>query len=251
MSPKLRMILFLIFVLPAAGLLVLGVLGLPRFGIYVGPYGDILQKTTVPERHVTDVVTSIMFDQRGLDTLGEEFILFAAVVGVTLLLREHRPEGEEAEPEDTGYIPARKTSTVVLLGIVAAPVIFAYGFYMGVMGHISAGGGFQGGIIAASAWLILYIADQRGAFKALAPKHKIETGESFGAGTYAVMGLVGLIAGAAFLQNVLPLGTPRNLLSGGTIPVINVAVGIEVTAAFVLLAIEFFKEAEKSERGEH
>jgi multicomponent Na+:H+ antiporter subunit B len=74
---------------------------------------------------------------------------------------------------------------------------------------------------------------------------------SSGAGTYAVMGLVGLIAGAAFLQNVLPLGTPRNLLSGGTIPVINVAVGIEVTAAFVLLAIEFFKEAEKSERGEH
>lgn len=59
---------------------------------------------------------------------------------------------------------------------------------------------------------------------------------------------VGIVADVG--KDVLPLGTARRLLSGGTIPIINLAVGIEVTAAFVLLAIEFFKEAEKSERGE-
>lgn len=250
MSTKLRTILFLIFVIPAAGLLIFGVSGLPRFGVYIGPYGVILQKTTVPERHVTDVVTSIMFDQRGLDTLGEEFILFAAVVGVTLLLREERTGGEESEPEADSEIPAKKTSIVVMLGMLSTPVIFVYGAYITLQAHISVGGGFQGGIIAASAWLALYIADQRRAFKALSPKHKVESGEAFGAGTYGAMGLLGLFAGAAFLQNVLPLGTARQLLSGGTIPIINLAVGIEVTAAFVLLAIEFFKEAEKSERGD-
>ena len=36
----------------------------------------------VPERSTTDVVTAVNFDYRGFDTLGEEFILFAAVIGV-------------------------------------------------------------------------------------------------------------------------------------------------------------------------
>jgi multicomponent Na+:H+ antiporter subunit B len=249
MNPTLRRNLFLLMVLPIAGLLLWGTMGLPIFGVYRGPYGIILQQTTVPERHVTDVVTSVMFDQRGLDTLGEEFILFAAVVGVTLLLREHSTGGEEMEPQPEQEIPQRKSEAVLMWGIIASPIIFLFGLYITLQAHISVGGGFQGGIIAASAWLVLYLADQRRAFSCVSPKHKVEVMEAFGAASYGAIGFVGLIAGVAFLQNVWPLGTARRLLSGGTIPVINLAVGIEVTAAFVLLAIEFFKEAQKSEGG--
>ena len=250
MSPGVRRSLFLLFSIPVAGIFLWGILGLPRFGIYRGPYGIILQETTVPERHVTDVVTSVMFDQRGLDTLGEEFILFAAVVGVTLLLREYGTGGEELEPQPEHEIPQRKSEAIILWGIIAAPIVFIFGVYITLQAHISVGGGFQGGIIAASAWLVLYLADQRLAFCGLAHKHRIEIAEALGAATYATIGLVGLIWGAAFLQNVWPLGKARQLLSGGTIPVINLAVGIEVAAAFVLLAVEFFREAEKTERGE-
>ena len=64
-----------------------GFAGLPDFGDYRGPYGEILNRVAVPERSTTDVVTAVNFDYRGFDTLGEEFILFAAVIGVASILR--------------------------------------------------------------------------------------------------------------------------------------------------------------------
>src|SRR5438309_2937675 len=63
------------------------VAGLPHFGDYRGPYGYVLNRVVVPERHTTNVVSATTFDVRGFDTMGEEFILFAAVMGVVLLLR--------------------------------------------------------------------------------------------------------------------------------------------------------------------
>lgn len=250
MKTRPRTIIFAVSALVMFVLLVWGVWDLPGFGHYRGPYGIVVQRTTVPERHVTDVVTSVMFDQRGLDTLGEEFILFAAVTGVILLLREYATGGEESQTHEDGKTPAGKTNAVVMLALIAVPIIAYFGTYVTLQAHITVGGGFQGGIVIASAFVLLYLGDQRKTFVHLAPKHIIETAESLGAGAYAIIGLLGLLMGGSFLQNVLPLGKAKNLLSGGTIPLINFFVGIEVAAAFVLLAIEFFKEAEKSERGE-
>ena len=52
----------------------------------------------------------------------------------------------------------------------------------------------------------------------------------------------GLIAGVAFLYNFVPLGTAGNLLSAGTIPLLNVAVGIEVAGAMTLTFSEFLDQ---------
>ena len=62
-------------------------LNLPAWGDYRGPYGDMIARLAVYERHTTDTVNAINYDYRGFDTLGEEFILFAAVLGVMMLLR--------------------------------------------------------------------------------------------------------------------------------------------------------------------
>ena len=73
-------------------LLVWGFAGLPDFGDFHGAYGQLLNRVAVPERSTTDVVTAVNFDYRGFDTLGEEFILFAAVIGVASMLRTLRGE---------------------------------------------------------------------------------------------------------------------------------------------------------------
>ena len=57
-----------------AGLLLWAITGLPGFGKYPGPYGDLINSVAVVERHVTNVVTAVNFDYRALDTLGEEYI---------------------------------------------------------------------------------------------------------------------------------------------------------------------------------
>ena len=56
------------------------------------------------------------------------------------------------------------------------------------------------------------------------------------------IGLLGVAAGATFLENVLPFGQPRALLSAGTMPLINIAVGLEVAGGFVLLLSEFLEQ---------
>src|SRR4051812_35368599 len=78
-----------------AALYLWGVSGLPPTGVYRGPYGIVLNQTAVSERHSTDIVAAVNFDYRGFDTLGEEFILFASVIGAALLLRKHKDEEEQ------------------------------------------------------------------------------------------------------------------------------------------------------------
>ena len=105
-----RLVVFAIGALGVAALLVWGLGGVPDFGHYRGPYGDILNRNAVQERHATNVVNSVTFDYRGIDTAGEEFILFAAVMGVTLLLRRQRQE--EEGPSPVGGRPFEGTSLV-------------------------------------------------------------------------------------------------------------------------------------------
>ncbi len=68
------------------GLLAWGLNALPPIGHYAGPYGDVILAAAKEERHVLNTVAAVNFDYRGFDTLGEEFIFFASVIGVSLLL---------------------------------------------------------------------------------------------------------------------------------------------------------------------
>src|SRR5204862_5349824 len=81
MSRRFRLGLFAISAAGLTGLLLWGVAGLPDFGHYRGPYGYVLNAVAPNERHVSNVVAATVFDYRGFDTLGEEFILFSAAMG--------------------------------------------------------------------------------------------------------------------------------------------------------------------------
>jgi multicomponent Na+:H+ antiporter subunit B len=106
-------------------------------------------------------------------------------------------------------------------------LILLFGAYVFVHGHLTPGGGFQGGAIVASAFLLVYLGC-RG-------KRAAETGmkitESLGGLIFILIGLIGLlIGGHYFLSNFLPKGTLGSLFSAGTIPIIYVAIGFKVGA---------------------
>ncbi len=81
--------LFLAALLVVAGYLISG-------GVWLHPFGEPARsemdrffiENAQKEVAANNVVTSIVFDYRGYDTLGEATVLFAAVVGVALLLRK-------------------------------------------------------------------------------------------------------------------------------------------------------------------
>ena len=243
MSPSLRWRVFLVAAAVAGALLVWGLSGLPDYGIYRGPYGDVLNAVAVGERHATNVVAAVTFDYRGVDTMGEEYILFAAVIGVAILLRAQRDEREEAPDEDAADRRAPGTSNAVrVLGLALLGPVVLFGIYVVAHGHLSPGGGFQGGVLLATGALLVYLSGEYVTLRRVRPAALIDLAESSGAAGYVAIGLLGLAAGGTFLENVLPLGQPGALLSAGTMPLINLAVGVEVAAGFVLLLSEFLEQ---------
>jgi multicomponent Na+:H+ antiporter subunit B len=218
-----------------AGLLVWGLTGLPAFGDFQGEYGRILNSVAGTERHVTNVVSSIVFDYRGFDTLGEEFILFASVMGVALLLREARDDRERPRDEV-------RSDAVRAVGLVVFGPTVVLALYVVAHGVLTPGGGFQGGAALASGLVLLYAAGRYGAYRAATPQGLVDLAEGTGAGAYAAVGVAALAAGSAYLANVVGFGTKGTLAAGGTIPILNAATALAVTAAFVLLMHEFLEE---------
>ena len=243
MTARVRTALFFVGAAGLAVFILWGYAGLPDFGNYLGPYGDVLNAVAVPERHITDVVTAVNFDYRGFDTLGEEFILFAAVVGVAIILRAQRDE-EEREPHEFAFgRSAPRTSDAVrglAIGLIGPTVVT--GLYIVAHGHLTPGGGFQGGVVLATALLLVYLAGEYSFLRRAAPISVIEVSEAVGAGAFALIGFAGVIGGVAYLENVLPLGEIGALNSAGTVPLINLSVGLEVAAGFVLIIVEFLEQ---------
>jgi multicomponent Na+:H+ antiporter subunit B len=223
-----------------AALLVWGVSGLPDYGHPRGPYANLAPKIMLDERHVTNAVTGVTFDLRGFDTLGEELILFVAALGATVLLRAQRDERavEEARAADEERGPATSDALRALGAALVGPVL-VLGMYVVAHGALTPGGGFQGGVVLAGALLLVYAAGQIVALERVRPVALVEVADAAGAAAYGLVAVGGLLFGVAAMDNFLPTGTAGSLLSAGTVPVLSVAVGVEVTAAITLILTEF------------
>ncbi|MFC8343075.1 hydrogen gas-evolving membrane-bound hydrogenase subunit E [Streptomyces sp. NPDC057280] len=226
-----------------AALLVAACLDLPAFGGDRHPYGDRAVRASLA-RHTANTIASINFDQRAFDTLGETTILFAAVLGCVVLLRQTRDEHRaRPEPEPVAR-PVRRYALAVL------PLALLTGLYVVAHGQLSPGGGFQGGVVAATSLHLLYLGADYRALERIRPVGLYEVGDALAVSAYLVTGIAGLIGGTAFLANtLLPYGTFNTLSSGGTVPLLNAAVGMEVACAVVVLLARFLDQAVEIEEG--
>lgn len=212
---------------------------LPKWGDYRGPYGDAVARVAMYERHATDVVNAINYDYRGFDTLGEEFILFTSVLGVMQLLRrEGNGDSRKGNLEESAAMS--ETTRVATLPAIWATALV--GLYLALHGQLSPGGGFQGGVVLATALWLVYVAVNPQVFERMTSHVAVEVIEACGAGAYALIGFVPVLMGLPVLTNVLPLGTTGDVFSSGNIALISACVGVEVTAAFLLVSYTYLQE---------
>jgi multicomponent Na+:H+ antiporter subunit B len=236
MSRRIRVLVLGPALLGLGALFAWAIAGLPAFGEYRGPYGFVLNRVVVPLRHTTNVVMGTTFDVRGIDTMGEEFILFAAILGVALLLRDET-RSRQVERR-TQRLP---NDAVRLLGVLMLGVGLLTGLWLMAFGYITPGGGFQGGVLFAGAVLLLYVVGSHRDYHPFHDEHVLDLLEAIGAGGYVVVGLAALVSGAAFLTNLFGVGTAGTLRSGGSIALLNWASAIAVTCAVLLLFAEFLE----------
>ena len=236
MSRRARIVFFVPAVALFGFLLAWSLVAIPRFGDYRGPYGFVLNRVVVPERHMTNVVTATVFDYRGFDTMGEEFILFIAVMGVVLLLRQKERERGGTLTDAIG------SDAVRVAGTLAVGVAVLVSLWLIAFGFITPGGGFQGGAALASSLLLVFLVASWKAWSAIGEETYLDPFEGLGAGGYVVIGLAALIGGLPFLTNFFGPGVPGTLSSGGSAVFVNWAAGMEVAAANLVLFSQFLEE---------
>jgi multicomponent Na+:H+ antiporter subunit B len=244
MTPAVRRWVFLAGAVGFAAFYLWGLAGLPGFGGYPGPYGEIINRVAVAQTNATGVVSAINFEYRGFDTVGEEFILFAAAIGVATVLRHLRGERERPasnEAMDRNAPPASEAIRLVSLVLVGPTLLL--GWYLASHAQTSPSGGFQGGVVLATSFILIYLAGEFLVFKRISPADITDAVGAAGAGGFAAIGVAAVAMGLPYLSNFLPLGsTPGAVSSSGTIALISFFVGIEVAAAFVLIVSELLEQ---------
>lgn len=179
-------------------------------------------ENTVQDTGAANIVTAIIVTYRGLDTLGEVTVLFltAAIVGLVLARGARAGEGKALPP--SGELLTTGSHLLV-------PLILLLGVYVFVNGHLTPGGGFQGGAILASAILLVLLTDPLRHFS-----HRlIAVLESVSGLVFLTVGVLGMLLAGGFLDNsLLPKGTLGELFSAGTIPLVYSFIGLKVGAEF-------------------
>ncbi len=225
-------------ILAILGLLVMG--GLAELPLPAERMSESVTSRHILSEGVSDtgavnLVTAVLFDYRGFDTLGEATVIFAAAAGVVLLFFRH-----DLPTSRLGLSSLAKRSIMVL-----APFVFVTGLYIVMFGHVTPGGGFQGGVVWATLTILLCIVYGT-AFEWRFINTRTKTLlESLGAIAFILLGLVGIYRGDFFLSNIAAgfrAGVPGELTSGGAIPLLNLAIGLKVAAGLALIFYNMVKK---------
>lgn len=226
--------------------------------VNVSTMDDYYLRNSQTETGSNNVVASIVFDYRGFDTLGEATVLFLVVTGISMLLSllYKREDVDDYDFRKPNEFPTDVSRIISYGSYLLYPLIVTFGVYLVIHGHISPGGGFQGGAVMASGTALLLVS-------ALITRHVHRTRrlfsffESLGLTIFICMGFAGI--GTTFLYNFLanspgsmfgrtiPFGSnPGYLNSGGVLPVLSFAIGVEVFFGLSIILVSLFHVARHS-----
>ncbi len=216
---------------------------LPAFGTAASPYGEAINRLGPELRHVANMVSAVNFDFRGFDTLGEEYMLLCAVAGTVLLLRGARGEDRAGHAGRVAGRPHEgRSDAIVLMSRIFGIFTLIFGAYVALHATATPGGGFQGGVIVATGLLMLYLGEGYERWRKLIRPPVLDVCEGGGALLMVAGGLLPVTMGRPFLENVLPFGTIKDMLSGGLMLVENAGVALAVAGGFTVLMVEFLEE---------
>jgi multicomponent Na+:H+ antiporter subunit B len=145
-------------------------------------------------------------------------------------------------------IESQAEMTVMTRTIIRSllPIVLVFGAYIVTYGHLTPGGGFQGGMILVGAVMSFYLAYGYNIVRRFSDE-TLDIAEHIGALIYLLVGLAALIAGYSFLANIIKGGVPGALLSGGIVPLLNLAVGFKVAAGTLVVLLILLEALRKGD----
>ncbi len=186
----------------------------------------------VEDTGAINVIASYYLGYRLFDTLFEILVFTTAVQGVAYLLG--------SMPTLERHKPMREQAIIIYTDIIFGASIIM-GLYIAAAGHISAGGGFVGGIVGATGAVLVFLT---------MPIEDME--KDFPHSVLAILEILILLIIFALMiypifialppmRNFLPLGNIGHIISGGTIPIVDTLIGIKVLIGAITIAQTFIK----------
>ena len=218
------------------GVLLYTVSRLPRYG------EENVRATEVTKRYVeqgleetgaTNIVAGMILDYRAFDTLGESHVLFTALVCVMILLgidkKNMRKEYDSyytVSFED--YHRLSGESILKSVGLFLLPCLFLFGIYILMNGQLSPGGGFSGGAVMGAALIIFAAGFGFETMDRVFTESMLKTVTFVALTFYSFAKGYVFFTGANGLENHIPKGAPGDIISGGLILPLDIAVGFVV-----------------------
>jgi len=233
-------VLALIVVFITGSLLIYGTLDMPYFGSAEAPIhthvapryiNDSMQEIGVP-----NIVTSVLASYRAFDTFGEVVVIFTAGMGVLALLSVLR------RPEDIAKIDSLNDSMHaehLILRIVVKiliPFILLYALYVQFHGDFGPGGGFQAGVIFASAIFLYAMLFGMSTARRVINQSFIQMIAALGVLLYGSVGVVSLLNGKNFFDYSALSTDP---IAGQHLGILLIELGVGLTVASVMVIIFF------------
>lgn len=197
------------------GLLVAAIFQTMEFGNVAPIAGQAINAVAAQQVGAANFVTAVVLGYRGFDTLLELTILFTAATAGGLVLG--KPRAGASHDPDSGFI-LRAGADLFF------PLLLVVGLYIILHGHLTPGGGFQGGVILASAFFIPILARP-----GTTMDHRLVSMiEGLAGASFILIGLLAILDGKEFLTPLLDKGELGALLSAGSLPLLYIAVGLKV-----------------------
>ncbi|MDI6689389.1 MAG: MnhB domain-containing protein [Actinomycetota bacterium] len=227
-------------------MLLSAVVDMPPMGSLKNPTNDYEVTKRYLERGKEEaacpnIVTAVILNYRGYDTMGEVTVIFTAFCGVLALLMREKAKTSFSVMDVS---PVKSSLIVYTILRIIFPFILLFAIYIIAFGASSPGGGFQGGTIMAAAFIIYALV-----FGLLVGMRRIPLSlrvsiEGIAPFTFFIVGLIGLLSGLNFLSFMLPGLSPyyQHFLAKVMLDLLEVGIGVGAGAIFTSIFFSMQRE---------
>lgn len=235
-------------VLLTGGLLIYGTLDMPSFGAADSPVQQHVAtrylNDSADEIGIPNVVTSVLASYRAFDTLGEVIVVFTAGIGVlALLMRTDLPPLANAKSTASMH----EHMVLRIVAKILIPFILLFGLYVQFHGEYGPGGGFQAGLIFASAFFLYAMLYGMNAARRVIDSTLVQLLAALGVLIFGTTGVVSMISGKNFLDySVLA----NDAIQAQHLGILFIEIGVGLTVAAVMIIIFFTFSGRSQVEGE-
>ena len=232
----------LITVLISGGLLVYAVSDFPKWGDPESPASSYRVSNhylteSFSETSVPNIVTAVLADYRGYDTLFETVVIFTAGIAVLAVLGKREKSKTSSGEGDELEAPAEDLVIETTARLIT-PVIQLFALYVIAHGHHSPGGGFQGGVIFGASLILMSLARNLPETLLRLSQRRAVSLATAGVLIYAGIGLLCLVMGSNFLDySILGKLLHTTGVEARSLSILGIEIGVGFTVATIMFVI--------------